>query len=210
MPLQNKVDPFGTIHANSMRGLFMGNRGGQMHDPPTKMLRGGRPWVTRQWIICLTQFKDRKRTLMSLGSYTELFFLDEVCALAAGHRPCAECRRADYQLYCTAIEPQGPRLKAPDLDRRLHGERLGEREKLTANEANALPDGSFVCIGSTAYARRGPDALHFSFSGYGLARPWQEIAAFSPALLTPRTSVVALANGYRPVWHASAALDARC
>lgn len=208
MPLQNKVDPFGTIHAVAMRGLFMGNRGGRFHDPETKKLLPGKTHASRQWIICLTQFKGRKRTLMSPGSYTELFFLDEVCALAAGHRPCAECRRSDYRLFCAAIEPDAPGVKAPDLDRRLHGERLRERATLTESEANLLPDGSFVCVGSTAYARRGLSALPFSFDGYGPARPWAEIAALSPALLTPRTSVVALANGYRPVWHPSAALDA--
>ena len=91
MSLQNRVDPFGDIHANPARGLFMGNRGGKIHDPATKTLLK-RKFASRQWIICLTAFKGRKRLLMGNG-YTELFFLDDVTALSAGHRPCAELRR---------------------------------------------------------------------------------------------------------------------
>jgi hypothetical protein len=208
MPLQNKVDPFGTIQAVSMRGLFMGNRGGRMHDPATKTLQGGKSWMSRQWICCLTEFKDRKRELMGPGSYTELFFLDEVVSMAAGHRPCAECRRADFKRYCSAISTEGLPLKAPDIDRQLHAERTRERSQLTATAAALLPDGAMVAIGSTAFAKRGSIALPFSFTGYGERRPWRDVATADLILLTPRTSIFALKNGYNPVWHSSAALDA--
>ncbi|MEO1188360.1 MAG: hypothetical protein AAFW60_04740, partial [Pseudomonadota bacterium] len=90
MPLQNRVDPFGLIHAVPERGLMMGNRGGCFHTEDKRL----KPthWKTRQWIICVLDFKARRRTLMTEGKYTELFFLDEATALAAGHRPCYECR----------------------------------------------------------------------------------------------------------------------
>ena len=83
MPLQNRVTPFGEIIADPARGMFMGNRGGAIHDPATKTLTGRR-WASRQWIICVLEFKGRQRELMGKGSYTELFFLDEATALAAG------------------------------------------------------------------------------------------------------------------------------
>jgi hypothetical protein len=207
MPLQNKVDPFGTIKALPMRGLFMGNRGGRMHDPATKTLRAGKPWVTRQWICCLTEFKDRKRQLMAAGSYTELFFLDEVVSLAAGHRPCVECRRADYKRYCAAVDPNLPTIRAPDLDRRLHAERTCQRAKLTKGEAVLLPDGVMMAMGDTAYAKQGDFALLFNCKGYGRKRAWQDMANSDMVLLTPATTITALKNGYQPVWHPSAALD---
>ena len=206
MPLQNKVDPFGIIQAVSMRGLFMGNRGGRMHDPASKTLREGKPWVTRQWICCLTKFKGRKRELMG-NSYTQLFFLDEVVCLAAGHRPCAECRRADYKRYCAAVDRDLPTIKAADLDRRLHAQRTGQRTTITKTEASLLPDGVMVAIGDTAFAKYGDFALPFSFSGYGRKRSWQDIATAAMVLLTPATTVTALKNGYQPVWHPSATLD---
>jgi len=92
MPLQNRVDPFGELFADRSRGLFLGNRGGRLHDDDRAL--GRRRWASRQWICCRLEFKDRHRKVWG-KSYTELFFLDEVTALAAGHRPCFECRRND-------------------------------------------------------------------------------------------------------------------
>ncbi len=94
MPLQNRVAPDGTIFATPERGMLMGNRGGQMHDDARRLTH--RRWVSRQWISCVLQYKDRQETIMAPGRYTQLFFLDEATALAAGHRPCALCRRADF------------------------------------------------------------------------------------------------------------------
>lgn len=200
MPLCNKVDPFGVIKAEQMRGLFMGNRGGRIHDPATRALLPGKTHASRQWITCLTAFKGRKRTLMGEGTYTELFFLDEVVALAAGHRPCAECRRADYRRYCSAIDATS--IKAPDLDNRLHGERMNVRK--TISETGPLPDGTMIGIGTTAYAKRGAQAVPFSFAGYGEPLAWDSLAAPEAVVLTPATSLLALQNGYRPQWHPSA------
>jgi hypothetical protein len=205
MPLQNKVDPFGAIRAVSMRGMFMGNRGGRMHDPDTKTLLPGKTHVSRQWITCLTEFKDRPpRHVMGPGSYTELFFLDEVVSLAAGHRPCAECRRSAFKMFCATIGPGAVLMKAGDLDRRLHTERTGEKLRLSIDEAAAIPDGSVVADGMFAFARRQGLALQISFAGYGVAMPWNEIVERKLQLLSPPTAILALRNGYKPVWHPSA------
>src|SRR6516225_6054743 len=95
-PLQNRVTPFGDVAAISQRGLYIGNRG-IIHDPATKTLLGRR-WTTKAWLVCVLDYKGRRRELMGGRSWTELFFLDEAVALAAGHRPCCFCRRADAQL----------------------------------------------------------------------------------------------------------------
>lgn len=200
---QNRVDPFGILHANPARGLFMGNRGGKIHDPATKTLLKRR-FASRQWIVCVTDFRGRYREVMG-NSYTELFFLDEVTALAAGHRPCAECRREDFKRYCAAIVPEfGGLPKADAIDRRLHGERMGEKRAIDAATCGQLPDGIMVAVGDRAYARHGSSALPWDFNGYGKALDWMQVAQQRPALLTPATTTTALRTGYLPVWHPSA------
>ena len=99
MPLQNRVTPFSTIEAVPHRGLFMGNRG-RLHDDHRRLVTTG--WRSRAWLICLLEFRGRHRTVMAPRRYTELFFLDEAVALAAGHRPCAECRRPAFRAFMTA------------------------------------------------------------------------------------------------------------
>src|SRR5690606_9191936 len=126
MPLQNRVTPEGEIIATAARGTLMGNRGGCLHGPDRRL--GRRRWVTRQWICCELQFRGRHRQVMTPGQYTELFFLDEATALAAGHRPCFECRRADAVRFARTwaqIEGQTGRASAPHMDAALHAERLG-------------------------------------------------------------------------------------
>ncbi|MGL4241245.1 MAG: hypothetical protein ACRCTI_09045, partial [Beijerinckiaceae bacterium] len=100
MTLPNRVDPFGDLVATPERGLWLGNRGGRFHCERTRTVRG-RPWASRQWICCVLSFKNRQRQVWSRG-YTELFFTDEATALAAGHRPCFECRRADAVAFAAA------------------------------------------------------------------------------------------------------------
>ena len=201
--LQNRVDPFGVIHANPARGLLMGNRGGKIHDPATKTLLKRR-FASRQWIVCVTEFRGRSREVMG-NSYTELFFLDEVTAFAAGHRPCAECRRAAFNIFRAAVAPEfGGLQKVDAIDRRLHGERLGQRPALDPETCAKLPDGSMLSVGEQAYARRGAAGLPWGFDGYGAAVKWDWICAQSPQLLTPPTNAAALGNGYVPVWHPSA------
>src|SRR5947209_6179294 len=127
-PLQNRVTPYGELIAADARGLLMGNRGGRLHAHRTL---GNRRWVSRAWICCVTVFRGRKRTVWGDG-YTELFFLDDVTALAAGHRPCFECRRRDAAAFvaawCAAMQlSMAP--PADEIDRILHAERLNARMK---------------------------------------------------------------------------------
>src|SRR5438034_9390541 len=129
MPLQNRVTPLGELVAVASRGLFMGNRGGRIHRNDRTL--GTRRWASRAWICCVTRFKGRHRTVWGHG-YTELFFLDEPTALAAGHRPCFECRRRDALAFAEHWR-QAFRLRARpsagDMDERLHAERLNGRAK---------------------------------------------------------------------------------
>ena len=105
MPLQNRVNPFGELCAFSARGLFMGNRGGRFHTDAKTLT--ARRWASRQWICCVLDFKGRRRDVWG-RFYTELFFLDEPTAFAAGHRPCFECRRKDAQALCRKMARSAP------------------------------------------------------------------------------------------------------
>lgn len=204
MPLQNRVAPDGTVHARPERGTFMGNRGGRMHDPDTKQL-ASRHFVSRQWICCRLDFKGRHRDVMGPG-YTELFFLDEVTALAAGHRPCFECRREDAKAFAaawTAADGHNKPSSASEMDRRLHAERLDRKEKrLHRLEISTLPDGAAILHEGTPHAIRRESLLPWSFQGYG--QPLPRPASGSVDVLTPPAILSVLAAGYRPVWHASA------
>ena len=145
MPLQNRVDPFGNLFAAPARGLFMGNRGGRFHTDAKTLT--ARRWASRQWICCVLDFKGRHRDVWG-RFYTELFFLDEVTALAAGHRPCFECRRQDAVAFAEKWR-QAQKLraspKAGEMDAVLHGERLkGRLKRLHRRAIDELPDGAFV------------------------------------------------------------------
>lgn len=196
MTLQNRADPFGALHASPHRGLLMGNRGGRLHDEQRKL--GDRTWVSRRWIICLCAFAGRRREVWG-NSYTEMFFLDDVTALAAGHRPCFECRRTQARQFA---ERAGHGLNADEIDRRLHAERLENRRKrLHEVKLSSLPDGTMFCEDGRAFAVRGAHILPWSFAGYATARPRHRGTV--PAL-TPPTSLTALANGFAPLWHGTA------
>src|SRR5207237_6087106 len=134
---------FGDIIATPERGTFLGNRG-VLHDGEGRI---GRAWQLKRWIVCVLEFRGRKRTVMTPGRYTELFFLDEATALAAGHRPCAECRRARFRAFQTAwaAGDSGRVPTAGEMDDRLHAERVGpgcEKVRFAA-ELDELPDGVF-------------------------------------------------------------------
>src|SRR6201985_4029358 len=129
MPLQNRVLPTGDIVADPHRGLFTGNRG-IIHDPATKTLLKKR-WSNPAWLICLCEFGGRRRKVMGGRSWTELFFLDEATAFAAGHRPCFYCRREDAKRFRAAWE-QGNSVsgvRAKEMDAVLHRERLDHGKK---------------------------------------------------------------------------------
>lgn len=204
-PLQNRVTPLGDLVETPARGLLFGNRGGRFHDLATRGL-GRRRWASRQWIICVLDFKNRHREVWGNG-YTELFFLDEVTALAAGHRPCFECRRADATTYASAFPTEirtASRARAPEMDRVLHAQRLdGHAKRRHDADFADLPDGAVVEIDGNAFALRDERLLPWSVSGYGRPRVRPRIG---PAvLLTPPASVTALVEGFRPIWHETAA-----
>src|SRR5580704_9279628 len=146
MPRQNRVNPFGEIIATQDRGMFMGNRG-VLHDEESRIRR---KWQGKRWIVCVLEFRGRKRKVMTPGRYTELFFLDEATALAAGHRPCAECRRERFNAFRSAWQKAHPSKNtqptASEIDNRLHSERVSPEYLFVAKLAE-LPNGAFVKYG---------------------------------------------------------------
>jgi hypothetical protein len=206
MPLQNRVTPFGELVAIASRGLFMGNRGGRLHRDDRTL--GTRRWLSRQWICCVLEFKGRHRAVWSQG-YTELFFLDEPTALAAGHRPCFECRRRDAVTFAAswaAPRRQSAPPRAPEMDRVLHAERLESRGKRRHFlPIDDLPDGAMLTLPGeleSAMALRGESLLRWRPDGYGDARKRPHGIAVD--VLTPPGILAVLAQGYRPQWHPSA------
>ncbi|AUC98014.1 hypothetical protein CWS35_30055 [Bradyrhizobium sp. SK17] len=202
MPLQNRVTPTGEIVASAHRGTFTGNRG-IIHDPATRTLLNKR-WSSPAWLTCVCEFRGRRRKVMSQQSWTELFFLDEATAFAAGHRPCFYCRRDDAKRFRAAWE-QGSGvgdLKVKAMDAVLHAERLDRRQKRLHPlpvPINELPDGTMVQASDQSYLVANGKTLRWSFAGYERA----EVSA--PAmLLTPPSTVRAFQSGYRPVLHVSA------
>ena len=198
MPLQNRVDPYGALHATEARGAWMGNRG-VLHDASKRIVR---PWRLRRWITCALKFKDRRREVFSPKRWTELFFLDEATSLAAGHRPCAECRRSRYEEFRAVFDVGG--LRADAIDRILHAERLEAGGVKSAYGAvlSALPDGTIVDYAEGPHLVWNGRILPWSFSGYGSA-----VAAppeTKVAVLTPRSVVRAIRAGFIPQVHASA------
>jgi hypothetical protein len=204
VPLQNRVTPLGDIVATSHRGTFTGNRG-IIHDPATKTLLKRR-WTTKAWITCVCEFRGRRREVMGTRSWTELFFLDEATSFAAGHRPCFYCRRDDANAFRAAWQRGNgvSGMPAPEIDAVLHAERLdGKAKRLHAlpMPIDALPDGAMVQAGGESYLIARCRALRWSFDGY---RDAQHAVAHA-MLITPPSTLRALAAGYRPVLHESAA-----
>ena len=203
MPLQNRVTPLGDIVAVPQRGLFTGNRG-IIHDPATRTLLTRR-WSTRAWITCVCEFRGWRRAVMARQSWTELFFLDEATALAAGHRPCFFCRRDDANRFRAAWAAGNavPSPRATEMDDVLHGERLDGRVKrlhVLREPIEALPDGAMIQAGGEAFLIVKGKALRWSFDGYQQA----DIPTGDVRLITPPSTVRALRAGYRPVLHPSA------
>jgi hypothetical protein len=206
MPLLSRVDPFGNLFADSSRGLCFGNRGGRFHRDDRTL--GVRRWVSRSWICCRLEFKGRHRNVWGRG-YTELFFLDEPTALAAGHRPCFECRRADAKAFAAAFargHGNSGVLRAPEIDRVLHAERLdGRAKRLHRMPMDDLPDGAFLMLAGapgSALAVNGAYLLRWTPTGYTERRPRPR--GIAADVLTPPCILAALASGYRPCWHPTA------
>jgi hypothetical protein len=202
MPLQNRVTPLGDIVADPHRGLFTGNRG-IIHDPATKTLLRKR-WSNPAWLTCVCEFRGRRREVMGGRSWTELFFLDEATALAAGHRPCFYCRRDDANRFRAAWESGNgvADILAPEIDAALHRERFASSKKLHPLPVpmEKLPDGAMVQAGEGSYLIVSGKPLRWSFTGY---RKEGELVG-EAMLITPPSTLRALAAGFQPVLHPSA------
>lgn len=200
MPLPNRVDPFGNLIATPARGTLLGNRGGRFHADGRKLT--GRRWASKQWICCELAFKGRHREVWGDG-YTELFFLDEVTGLAAGHRPCFECRRQEATRFAHLFSGKKQRASAPAMDAKLDAERLDGKAKRTHAQAlDDLPDGAMIVLAGEPHAVRGQSLLRWSPSGYG--RPQPRPRGIDVDVLTPPSILAVLARGYAPRWHPSA------
>jgi hypothetical protein len=208
MPRQNRVNPFGELIAVEARGTLMGNRG-CLHDDRQHIRR---PFVGRRWIACVLEFRGRHRAVMTPGRYTELFFLDEATALAAGHRPCAECQRARYRLFREAwamanrhlVGPSSP--SADEIDRVLHAERLEDgHEKRTYRAPSVeLPPGVIVADDNRwPWLVQERALLLWEPGGYRRSIPRPGRGTFE--VLTPRSIVHAIVQGYPVAVHPSAA-----
>ena len=195
MPRRNRVTPLGAIVADPARGLVYGNRG-CLHDTNGEIVR---PFQVRRWIACRLQFRGRRRApLLQPGRYTELFFLDEATALAAGHRPCAECRRDDYDRFTTAWRALHGESGADTIDLRLHGERIDpatRRRRLHDAAFDDLPDGAFVLHDGIPQLVLGRALTPWSLRGYGRREP---LPAGRSSLITPPSLVGVLRSGWSP------------
>jgi hypothetical protein len=203
MALQNRVTPFGEIVAISQRGTFTGNRG-IIHDPATKTLLKRR-WANKTWLICCCEYKGRRRAVMASRSWTELFFLDEAVALAAGHRPCFFCRREAAERFrkAWAAATGEPAPSAKAIDTILHHERIDERGRQLVHSIRgplaALYDGAMVVAAGSAFTIYHGQAHRWTNEGYA---PPVRLPS-GDGLLTPPSTLMALSSGYRPTLHPS-------
>ncbi len=205
MALRNRVTPLGELVAVPHRGLVYGNRG-CLHDDAGRIRRR---YDGRRWIACRLAFRDWHRSpLLQPGRFTELFFLDEATAFAAGHRPCALCRREDYRRFCAIWSRRHRGTSGADaIDAQLHAERVDPRTRGQLRSAAALddlPDGSFVLEDGRPWLVLGEELLSWSASGYGDRR---RRGLGDATLITPPSLVAVLESGWQgvvPLLHPSA------
>jgi len=202
MPLQNRVLPNGEIVAIDARGTLTGNRG-IIHGPDKQL--ANKRWSHHAWICCVLDWQGRKRDVMSGRKWTELFFLDEATAFAAGHRPCGYCRREAYQAFKTAWNDAfGADTGAKQIDRALHAERVDPRsrsQKTYWAEAMALPTGAMYRHKRKIYLVTEEVVRPFSVEGYG---PCETAPEGNVEVLTPPSMVKVLSAGYMAQLHATA------
>jgi hypothetical protein len=205
IPLQNRVTPTGEIVSDPGRGSLMGNRG-CLHRSDRTL--GVSRWRSTHWICCTLSWKGVRRDPMPPGRWTALFFLDEATALAAGHRPCAYCRRQEFAAFAEAwrrASGSPTRPGVPEMDARLHAQRVDPRTRrqVSRNEvAGRLPDGVMIRHDGQIGLLSGGALLPWSFAGYGAPVPLTSTTTVD--LLTPPATVEAIAAGYRPLLHPSA------
>jgi hypothetical protein len=204
-PLQNRVLPDGRLVAVPDRGTMMGNRGGPFHRDDQTLRQ--RHWRSNQWICCVLAFKGRRRAVMQPKQYTELFFLDEATALAAGHRPCFECRRKaaeDFASRWNNLHGRPGRARAGAMDQVLHAERqtLSGDKRIYRALIDTLPDNAFVVLEGSATRLAASTIQRWGLTGYELAvaRPH----GITVDVLTPPAVISVLAAGYRPELHTTA------
>jgi hypothetical protein len=204
-PLQNRVTATGEIVAVTARGTLMGNRG-CLHRPDRTL--GTARWRSKLWICCVLDWRGRERDPMPPGRWTALFFLDEATALAAGHRPCGYCRRPAYLAYAEAWRAArglAKPLRAGEMDAQLHAERVHSRSRRQRTHqavAGSLPDGVMIHHEGAPGLLAGGRVLPWSFAGYLAPVPLGQDAEVE--VLTPPSSVAAIAEGYRPLLHPTA------
>ncbi len=202
MSLQNRVDPKGQLHAVSSRGMFMGNKG-WLHNDAKQIVKN---FSWNGWVICSLQHKGIKRELMAKGAYTELFFLDEATALSAGHRPCNDCLKDKFiefkktWIYANC-EDKSQNVLMGYINKINQKERYHRGDKVTFLERmDSLPDGTFIEYKSHCYLIYQGAKYLWSFDGY------TEESALSDenvTVLTPKSFISVLANGYVPIYHDS-------
>jgi hypothetical protein len=197
---QNRVNPQGQIISTPARGNWMGNRG-LLHDEQKKIVR---PFKLKAWLICVLEFKDRKRQIMKPGRYTELFFFDEATAFVAGHRPCFECRRKDYEKF-KSLWLKGNsghcfthRTTIQEIDRVLHRERINDDGSKVVFKANIgeLHYGTFIEFEGEPYVLA--DKLIYHWTPFGYDRKIQLRSLTEVQVLTPASTVQAFRAGYIP------------
>ena len=206
MPLQNRVQPTGDILADPARGDFIGNRGIIHRDDQTL---GTARWSHHAWICCTLNWQDRKRPMMQGRNWTELFFLDEATAMAAGHRPCGYCRHADYLRFVDAwTEHAGTRPKAPQMDKALHAARIVPRTRTQLRHQaplRDLPEGAMILRDGTACLLLQDEVLPYRRAHYG--PPQRRSRTETVTVLTPVPMLNVLRAGFIPALHASADLS---
>ena len=211
MPLQNRVTPLGELIADPARGLVYGNRG-CLHDASGRIRRR---FNGRRWIACRLRFRGWHRSpLMQPGRFTELFFLDEATAFAAGHRPCALCRREDYTQLTELWRGLHPGdVGADAIDARLHAERFDPRSRAQRHheaDLDDLPDGAFVLRDGGPHLVLGTGLLRWTPAGY--TDPAPRPKAGSAEVITPPSMLAVLRSDWRPLvplLHPSGAPSAR-
>ena len=197
MPRRNRVDPFGNIVAHAAYGLLMGNRG-CLHDDRGRLVRTS---ARDAWITCLPRWPGVHRTLMAPGRYTELFFLDEATAMAAGHRPCGSCRPEALAAFKRAWQRAHdlPRLPlAPEMDAALRASETG-----AANGLDDVPDGAMVVLDDDPVLRWQGRWHRWSFDGY---RPAHITAQMTIVPLNAPAMIAILQAGYQPLVHDTGAI----
>ena len=198
MPLQNRVTPLSELVADPARGLVYGNRG-CLHDENGRIRRR---FAVKRWIACRLEFKGwRRNALLQPGRFTELFFLDEATAFAAGHRPCALCRREDYVRFGEIwSELHAGRVGADRIDEQLHAERMapgGKERRLHRARLADLPNGAFVLASDVPWLVVGSELLRWTPAGYSERR--SRTPSEGVTLITPPSLVEVLRVGWEPL-----------